>query len=125
LRYVGVKINLRRMKMSEKTFSPFEVLWEKKRKQELVDFINVKQIDPLLAKKGGDWLGRVRSWIQWNCANGETVIWGSHDYLKINKPLTVWDFEHLASEIASAAIEEYRKELISKGALKYLEDKTE
>lgn len=59
-----------------------------------------------LSNKGGSWLGRVRSWIQWNCTNGDEVTWGSFDHLK-NKPFTVKDLELLAADIAAAAINEY------------------
>jgi hypothetical protein len=59
----------------------------------------------LLMKGGGNWLGTVRNWIQRKAYNGETVTWGSHDYLKL-KELTVSDLEQLAALIAANAIRE-------------------
>ena len=59
-----------------------------------------------IASKGGEWLGTIRNWIQCRCQNGEQVTWGSQDQL-IPRSLTVMDLEHLASRIASAAVNEY------------------
>lgn len=54
---------------------------------------------------GGNWLGAVRTWIQWNCVNGSSVTWGSHDELRA--PITVKRLEDAAGEAAYAAIEPF------------------
>jgi len=64
-----------------------------------------------LKKSGGKWLGAARSWMQWNCRNGDRVIWGSDEELqgKRRAHLTVADVEDLAAEVAAAVINEYMK----------------
>jgi len=56
-------------------------------------------------KKGGAWLGAARSWIQWNCINGDSVIWGSNEELK--QTITVKKLEEAAGHAAYAAIEPF------------------
>jgi hypothetical protein len=59
----------------------------------------------IFKSKGGNWLGAVRTWIQWNCINGDSVTWGSNDELRA--PITVKRLEDAASEAAYAAIEPF------------------
>lgn len=67
-----------------------------------MQFVEFKQ-------KGGDWLGKVRSWIRWNCKNGSDVTWGSDDVLnRLGREFTVKDIEEIAAEAAFAAVEEYK-----------------
>jgi hypothetical protein len=54
--------------------------------------------------RGGEWLGKVREWIQRNCVNGDSVTWGSNDILQ--HVFTVRDLEELAAEVAFAALQE-------------------
>ena len=63
---------------------------------------------PLLQNEGGEWLGTIREWIQREALNGESVIWGSHEYLKL-QPQSVSDMENLAARIAAAAINEFKR----------------
>ena len=65
-----------------------------------------------LARKGGEWLGAARRWIQSRFMNGSDVTWGSLDILK-GSPVTVADVEDLAAYVAAAAINEH----VSKAAL--------
>lgn len=51
--------------------------------------------------KSGPHLGVVRRWIQRFAGNGETVIWGSQTYLQM-RPVTAYDMDMLAQEIADA-----------------------
>jgi hypothetical protein len=51
-------------------------------------------------KQGGEWLGKARSWMQWNCINGDSVIWGSEE--RLNPPLSVKQLEEVAGEAAYA-----------------------
>lgn len=55
--------------------------------------------------KGGSWLGAVRSWIQWNCVNGDSVTWDSNDELR--SPVTVKRLEDAAGDAAWATIEPF------------------
>jgi hypothetical protein len=55
-----------------------------------------------LIKTGGPWLGAVRSWIQSNCINGDSVTWNSSDVLQLRRSLTVAVVEEIAA-IAVAA----------------------
>jgi hypothetical protein len=55
-------------------------------------------------KNGGPWLGAARSWVQWNCYNGERVTWGSNDVLE--PPITIRQVEELAARVVDAAIPE-------------------
>lgn len=58
-------------------------------------------------KKGGEWLGAARTWIQWNCINGSHVTWNSDEALRTTHgPLNVKDVESIAAEAAHAAIKE-------------------
>lgn len=59
-----------------------------------------------LMERGGEWLGVARNWIKWNCRNGERVTWGSTDALE--RSFTVADVEQLASQVAAAAMNEWR-----------------
>lgn len=54
--------------------------------------------------RGGNHLGKVRSWIQWHALNGSTVTWGSEEHLQL-RPLTVSDLEKLAQDIGDGAVQ--------------------
>ena len=54
---------------------------------------------------GGEWLGAVRTWIQWNCVNGDRVTWGSNENLIV--PITVKRLEDAAGDAAWAMIEPF------------------
>ena len=58
-----------------------------------------------LLREGGNWLGETHKWIQWNCVNGDTVTWGSNEYLH-PKVLTVCDIEAFAAKIAAVTLNE-------------------
>ncbi len=55
-------------------------------------------------QSGGKWLGTARTWVQWNCKNGDRVTWGSNDIL--NPPLTIKKVEDLAGDVAFTAHQE-------------------
>jgi len=57
-------------------------------------------------KKGGEHLGCVRNWSQWNAANGEYVSWGSDTELRMRRAITPKLLEDLACDIATAALRE-------------------
>ena len=57
-----------------------------------------------LKKQGGKWLAAARTWMQGNFLNGETVIWGSMEFL--SPRVTVKDIEELAAIMVAAAINE-------------------
>ena len=65
-----------------------------------------------LLEYGGEWLGSIRSWMQWNCSNGDQVDWGSNTYLNI-KPQTVKDMEYTAARIAYSTLEEFKNHLMT------------
>ena len=58
--------------------------------------------------KGGNHVGIVRKWLQWNAINGDSVTWGSADVLKFSRTLTPALFEKLAQDIRDASVEEIR-----------------
>ena len=65
------------------------------------------RVDALeLYRKGGDWLGRARSYLQRKAKGGEYLTWGSDEPVEW---LTVRDIELMAAEIAAAAINDDRK----------------
>lgn len=51
-------------------------------------------------KKGGDWLGAARSWLQRHKLNGSRVTWGSQEELQ--PPMTVRDVEEVTLCAAAA-----------------------
>ena len=53
-----------------------------------------------LLRKGGDWLGEARSWLQRKKLNGSRVTWGSLETLE--PPMTVRDVEEVAAHAAAA-----------------------
>jgi hypothetical protein len=55
-----------------------------------------------LLRKGGDWLGAARSWMQRKKLNGSRVTWGSQEELQ--PPMTVSDVEEVAAEAAAAEL---------------------
>lgn len=55
-----------------------------------------------LSRRGGEWLGAAREWLQWNTRNGDRVTWGSGDL--IEPQLSVRQIEDLAAEVAAAAM---------------------
>ena len=62
-------------------------------------------------KKGGEWLGDVREWIQCKVINGENVTWGSNEILgKVSeesyKAFTVREIEEIGSIAATAVYNE-------------------
>lgn len=73
----------------------------------------------ILQQMGGEWLGSIRNWIQWNASNGSDVTWGSHEYLKL-KSLTVSDLEALAAQIALATLRQFKNNLATKNNIRAL-----
>ena len=57
--------------------------------------------------QSGAHLGTMRSWIQRNAGNGETVTWGSQEFVAL-KPLTAHDLDRLAQDIKDAVVEEQK-----------------
>ncbi len=57
-----------------------------------------------LSRKGGEWLGAARRWMQSRFANGSDVTWGSNDLLRGD--VTVHDIEDLAATVAAATLRE-------------------
>lgn len=55
--------------------------------------------------RSGRHLGILREWVQRNASNGEHVIWGSEDIVKL-KQLSIAELEELAQRIADAAVAE-------------------
>lgn len=55
---------------------------------------------------GGKHLAVVREFIKCKAINGDQVIWGSFDHLRL-KPLTVYDLERLSTQIAKAVISDF------------------
>lgn len=53
-----------------------------------------------LLRKGGEWLGEARAWLQRHKLNGSRVTWGSQDELQ--PPMTVRDVEEVAAYAAAA-----------------------
>ena len=51
-------------------------------------------------REGGSWLAAVRTWIQSNAINGESVDWGSNDVVKAD--FTVRNLEELAAAVVAA-----------------------
>lgn len=76
--------------------------------QDEVALLRETPIAAELERKGGKWLGKARSWLQWHKLNGSEVTWGSNDELRT--PFTVSEIERLASEVAEAAIAEWAEE---------------
>jgi hypothetical protein len=68
--------------------------------------MNPDKITLALQKRGGEYIGSMRRWIQWECFNGDSVQWGSQDYLEFRRKPTEYDFERLADRIATAALTE-------------------
>ena len=56
-----------------------------------------QETEQAMLKKGGEWLGAIRSWIQFNFRNGDTVKWGSSEFLQGD--ICVLDLEHEAARI--------------------------
>lgn len=55
-----------------------------------------------LMKRGGEWLGAARSWLQRHARNGDRVTWGSDD--TIEHRFSVREIEDMAAEVAAAAM---------------------
>lgn len=68
----------------------------------------IYKIKDYLSTRGGEWLGLIRSFIQWKFKNGETVTWGSLDHL-IGGSIIVRDLELIAQDIAASAIFQVQK----------------
>ena len=60
--------------------------------------------------QSGAHLGVMRSWIQRNAGNGETVIWGSQEFVAL-KPLTAHDLGWLAQRIKNAVSNENKHKI--------------
>lgn len=59
-----------------------------------------------LMKRGGEYMGFIRRWMQTAYRNGDAVIWGSDTQLHGKSYWTPKDHEDLASDIAAAALTE-------------------
>ena len=88
----------------------FEQDFNRNMAEERKVLIDVNPMMTLLREKGGEWLGSARTWMQRKAMNGDTVTWGSEDYLKL-KPLTVVEIESFAATIAAAALREQAKDI--------------
>ncbi len=62
-------------------------------------------------QEGGAFLGAARRWIQHNALNGDSVIWGSYDFLKMG-PKTVKDIEVFAATVVASDRNERKKIVI-------------
>ena len=72
--------------------------------------------------QSGAHLGTMRSWIQRNAGNGETVTWGSQEFVAL-KPLTAHDLDWLAQRIKNAIANENKHKIERvKNTLKILEN---
>ena len=58
--------------------------------------------------KSGAHMGVIRSWMQRAALNGDTVKWGSDEWLNL-RPQTVLDMERLAQSIADPLLKELEK----------------
>jgi hypothetical protein len=58
-------------------------------------------------KNGGKWLSAVRSHVQWEFRNGESVTWGSNDVLEPH--VTIGQVEEIAAIAVDAAFPEVDK----------------
>lgn len=56
-----------------------------------------------LLKRGGEWLGVARDWMQRNCRNGSRVTWGSTD-VQLEYRFTPADVEEIAARAVAAYI---------------------
>lgn len=93
-----------------------------KRLDKIVNSLNTTETGIHMSEKGGEHLASVRSWIQSKCLNGETVQWGSQDFLKMPHHLTVQDLEMLACTIAASAVNDYKNQLKISGLVKFLKE---
>jgi len=85
-------------------------LWELNRADEAILKLNTCHTAIELSRKGGDWLGVAREWMQCKFMNGSDVTWGSQDVLT-GRQITVSDIEMLAAHIAATAINEHIRNL--------------
>lgn len=65
-----------------------------------------------LVRQGGHWLGSARNFLQRKAFDGDRLTWGSQREVR---GLTVSDIEEMASEIASAAINQDRADRARRG----------
>jgi len=56
-------------------------------------------------KRGGKWLGAIRSYVQCKFNNGEYVLWGSNDVLEPHA--TIGQIEEIAAIAVDAALPEF------------------
>ena len=63
-----------------------------------------------LQKSGGAWLGALRSWLQWHTVNGDSVTWGSDEVIRLKGNLTQEVLQDICSDVAAAAISEYKEQ---------------
>lgn len=54
----------------------------------------------VVLQQGGEWLGAVRSWAQWNKTNGSDVTWGSDQELRPS--MTIGQLEDAAAHAVAA-----------------------
>ena len=59
-------------------------------------------------KKGGEWLGRLRSWLQSNIHRGDTLCWSSGELVSV----PFCKFEELGLAVSISAVQEDRKKLL-------------
>ncbi|MFA5750143.1 MAG: hypothetical protein WC895_02890 [Candidatus Shapirobacteria bacterium] len=56
--------------------------------------------------KSGKHLAVVRTWLQWNAANGDNLEWGSKEPLVLKTPLTPYILEELAQSVRNVVEED-------------------
>lgn len=61
-----------------------------------------------MLRRGGEWLGGARSWMQHRAINGDSAIWGSDEALRFPGDITVKELERFAANVAAMAINEER-----------------
>ena len=64
-----------------------------------------------LKRKGGNWLGAAREWMQWKKINGSDVTWNSDDELR--PTMTVRDVEDLAAHVAAAVMNDMPNNMLT------------
>lgn len=84
-----------------------ENMWRIHGLEEQIEALNFRPTTEHAAGWGGNWLGRLRSWVQFNFRNGSDVTWGSHTPLVPSSAMSSFRLERLAAEIAAEAVNEH------------------
>lgn len=74
---------------------------------------NQRVSDQDLLDSGGEWIGAVRNWIQWNATNGDRCEWNNNTPLHFRRNITPEFLFEFGAQVARMTLEQFKHHLVT------------